>query len=281
MLCFTPLGLALVMLPGIRPPALQVATFASAPQLLGVPVSAQRRALQLQASQTAAAEPSLVKKLSDLLRAAGNRLVAWIQNAIPVGWAVRRCVRWFTFNASAQQLRDLIGLCTAAAPIASAALEAAELREVYARAVKQGACTPSLQKEVEELTRFVENATEKSLATVFATLDADKDGKLSMGEALAGMQAVERGLAPGGAATTPAARQEAVATLLEAMSRARMVAGDLEKTAFAVSVAVEGAVAAVDEDGDGQISLEEAIRAPKRIASWLVVWRDLQQRGKL
>ena len=40
-------------------------------------------------------------------------------------------------------------------------------------------------------------------------------------------------------------------------------------------------LSAVDEDGNGQISLEEAVGAPARVASWLGVWRDLWERGKL
>ena len=36
-----------------------------------------------------------------------------------------------------------------------------------------------------------------------------------------------------------------------------------------------------DADGDGKISVEEALLAPRRVAGWLVTWRELFVRGKL
>ena len=72
-----------------------------------------------------------------------------------------------------------------------------------------------------------------------------------------------------------------VTTLLAAMRRAQTSVEALEKVTYGVSLAVDGAVAAVDADGDGEISLEEAVQAPKRIADWLGVWRDLVVKDKL
>lgn len=72
-----------------------------------------------------------------------------------------------------------------------------------------------------------------------------------------------------------------VATLLEAMRRAQSTAAELERVKYGVSLAVEGAIAAVDEDGDGTVSLREAVQAPGRIADWLRVWQDLVKKGRL
>ena len=68
---------------------------------------------------------------------------------------------------------------------------------------------------------------------------------------------------------------------IEAMRRARTLQEELERAKVGLALAVDGAIAAVDQDGDGQISVEEALQAPSRVVGWLGVWREIVARGKL
>ena len=120
---------------------------------------------------------------------------------------------------------------------------------------------------------------------MLGALDEDGDGRVTLAEALATWKAVA---AAGGACSDASAKQMAAkqmaapaVTLLEAMRRAKSTIDELERLKFGVELAVEGAVAAVDADGDGKLTVEEVVMAPGRIAAWFGVWRDLISRGKL
>lgn len=196
---------------------------------------------------------------------------------VPINWLVRRVVRWLAFSATAVQLRYVIDLCEATVPIAQSALQAARLREVYERACDEGACSPELQQDVAEVTRFLEGTTERALQTTLGQMDADGDGRVSLAECLAAWEAVEgtdRALA-----SPPAAAS--VGAMLEAIRRAQATIEELERLKYGVSLAMEGAVAAVDADGDGRVSIDEMAQAPGRIAGWMGLWSDLLRRGKL
>ena len=113
----------------------------------------------------------------------------------------------------------------------------------------------------------------------FGAMDADGDRTVTLKEALdavsgSGGSAIVPGAMAVGVETTPAA-------LFEAMRRAQELQDELERFRYGVELAMEGAVAAVDEDGDGKVSVREALSAPGRIASWLGVWREMMARGKL
>jgi len=151
---------------------------------------------------------------------------------------------------------------------------------LYARACADGVCTPELQAEALEVRRFIESATEQALAGMIGALDEDGDGRVTLAEALATWKAVAAAV---GASSDASAKQMAVpaVTLLEAMRRAKSTIDELERLKFGVELAVEGAVAAVDADGDGKLTVEEVVMAPGRIAAWFGVWRDLIARGKL
>ena len=69
--------------------------------------------------------------------------------------------------------------------------------------------------------------------------------------------------------------------LLQAMRKAKESKQQLDRLKYSATLLVDGAIAAVDQDGDGQISIEEAVQAPARVASWLTIWKDLLDRGKL
>ena len=214
-----------------------------------------------------------------------DQLMAWILNHIPFDWVLQRVVRWLAFMASAEQIRSLIALCRGAAPIAEGALQGAQLRETYARACLVGECSIKLQAEVEEATRFLDSATEQALQQLFSQLDANRDGKVSFAEALAAWDTATKpalGDGSGGDASRAVAALDPTAVaLLSAMRRAEESMRELDKLKYSVSLAVEGAVAAVDEDGDGKISLDEVVQAPARVAGWLSVWKTLVERGKL
>jgi hypothetical protein len=145
--------------------------------------------------------------------------------------------------------------------------------------------TPELQAEALEVRRFIESATEQALAGMIGALDEDGDGRVTLAEALATWKAVAAavGASSDASAKQMAAKQMAVpaVTLLEAMRRAKSTIDELERLKFGVELAVEGAVAAVDADGDGKLTVEEVVMAPGRIAAWFGVWRDLIARGKL
>lgn len=211
-------------------------------------------------------------------RALSNRLVVWILSLIPINFLIRSCLRWLAFDASKRQLQDIMCLCEALLPIARSASQAAQLREVYAIACEQNVCTPELQAEVIEVTKFMRSTTELALSAFFRALDADGDGKVSLAEALAAWQATEARdvSAEGGSAMAPSA-----ATMLEAMRRAQSAIDELEQLKFSASLALEGAIASVDADGDGQVSLQEALQAPGRIGAWLGTWRRLMNSGKV
>ena len=222
--------------------------------------------------------PTLRQRASALWRSLSSRVLSWLLGLLPVGWIFRTTVRWLAFGASSQQLQYVINICEAGAvPIARSALQAASLREVYARACDEGACTPELQEEIDETGRFLEAATEEALAVLFDRLDANHDGTVSLREALDAMKGGPQatgndGLVP--LVATPA-------TLIEAMRRARTLQEELERAKVGLALAVDGAIAAVDQDGDGQISVEEALQAPSRVVGWLGVWREIVARGKL
>ena len=213
------------------------------------------------------------------------RLTDFSLGLIPIDWIIRRCVQWLAFDASAKQCEYVIALCEGAAPIAQSAKQAATLRELYARACADGVCTPELQAEALEVRRFIESATEQALAGMIGALDEDGDGRVTLAEALATWKAVAAavGASSDASAKQMAAKQMAVpaVTLLEAMRRAKSTIDELERLKFGVELAVEGAVAAVDADGDGKLTVEEVVMAPGRIAAWFGVWRDLIARGKL
>eukprot|EP00900_Chrysochromulina_parva_P002653 jgi/Chrpa1/12389/Chrysochromulina_OHIO_Genome00017378-RA len=120
---------------------------------------------------------------------------------------------------------------------------------------------------------------------MIGALDEDGDGRVTLAEALATWKAVAAavGASSDASAKQMAAKQMAVpaVTLLEAMRRAKSTIDELERLKFGVELAVEGAVAAVDADGDGKLTVEEVVMAPGRIAAWFGVWRDLIARGKL
>jgi len=208
-----------------------------------------------------------------------QRLKQWIWGVIPIDWLVRRAVRWLAFGASKEQLAYILMLCEGVAPIAQSALQAARLREVYERACDEGACTPALQDDVDKVRSFLESATQQALDATFTAMDADGDGRVTLAEALSTWEAVvEEGQRDG---ERTAAVAMPAATLLEAMRRAQTVIEEMERLKYGVSLAVEGAVAAVDADGDGKVSFDEAMQAPGRIASWMGVWRELIARGKV
>lgn len=173
----------------------------------------------------------------------------------------------------------MFAACEGAAPIAEGALQAAELRETYARACAQGSCTLQLQTEFDEATKFLEDATEEALAQLFEKLDANSDGKVSFSEALIAWRVASE-QEPGAEGGVPQLDPTTVA-LLQAMRQAKESKQQLDKLKYSATLLVDGAIAAVDQDGDGQISIEEAVQAPARVASWLTLWKDLLDRGKL
>ena len=247
-----------------------VGTLPRAPAPRAAAPSAPRRsfgaALAAFAWRPAAALGALVSRL---IGAVLSFVFGWVK----IDWVIRRGLRWVVFDASAKQLRELVGTCEGAAPLARAALQGAELRELYRRACREGAVTPALRQEVEDTERFLEAATEAALAACLRAMDADGDGRVSLAEVSAFLDA--------GRTAGEGADSAGEKALVAAMQRARTIAAELERLKVGVTTAVDGAIAAVDADGDGKISVEEALLAPRRVAGWLVTWRELFVRGKL
>lgn len=214
-------------------------------------------------------------------RALTSRVTTWLLERIPVSFFVRSALRWLAFSATAHQLQIVIGFCAGALPIAESAVQAAELRELYTQACTEELCSPELQEQVNATTAFVEDATENALAALIASLDANADGKVSLAELRDAWVCARQPEGESIARAAPSTPTATAASVLEAMRRTKQTVAELERLRYSVTLAVEGAVAAVDEDGDGTITLEEAVGAPQRIASWLEVWRELLERGKL
>ena len=150
---------------------------------------------------------------------------------------------------------------------------------MYARACAEGVCTPALQAEVVDVARAMETGTELALRRLLDELDANRDGRVSLAEALAAWETTTGADDEGGLRAVD--EGSTMATLLRAASRAERAAAELERLSSAASLAVEGAVAAIDEDGDGKISVAEMVTSPKRIAEWLGVWSGLAKDGKV
>ena len=142
----------------------QHATTQSATQnTLPLPLRSSIHASAIQSTPLSSLSTAL-RALAVWLAVFRDRFALWIADLIPFDWIVRRAVRWLAFSASAEQIRFLKEVCQGAAPIAEGALQAAELRETYARAREQGVYTPQLQAEVVDASKFLEDATEQALA---------------------------------------------------------------------------------------------------------------------
>ena len=224
-------------------------------------------------------KPAPIRAVSRICRAVVARVFAIASRLVPIDWFVRRFVRWLAFGASPQQLQYVMNVCSGTVPIAQSALAAAEMREAYQQACHEDACSPELQAEIIAATGYLETATEEMLQAMLQALDADGDGKLSLAEVVAAWQAGQ-GREPnsrlGRATVAPT-----TATLIDALRAVQGVSEKLERLGNVAGVAVDGAISAVDEDGDGKLSIEEVIQAPGRVAAWLGVWKEMLVKGKL
>ena len=222
---------------------------------------------------------SICAGASEAIQHCTTRLRNFFYGLIPVNWIVRFVLRWLAFHATATQLSYVITLCNGVIPIAQSATQAVRLREIYSRACAEGACTPALQEDVGRVRSFLDTATQQALDSFLRAMDSDGDGTVTLAEALTTWEAIQ----PDDTSdqTDPDEAEPPAATLLEAVRRAQNTIDELERLRYGVELAFEGAVAAVDADGDGKVSFEEAVTAPGRIASWMKVWQGLVSRGKL
>ena len=195
-----------------------------------------------------------------------SQLLAWVCSKLPLDLLIKRLVRWLAFGASRQRLKRIIWLCQETVlPIASGALALAELREAMEEACESNDCAPEVREQLEETVRVVAGSVEEALDKVFLELDSDGDGVLTLEEAAS----VLRGQ-PNRKKTLGT-----VAVVLEASNRASEALKATEALKDGIGAAVDeavavvdGAIDAIDEDGDGVISVQEALAAPSNVAQW-------------
>lgn len=212
---------------------------------------------------------------------------------VPINWAARFVIRWVAFSASKEQLDSTLTICRdTVLPVTAAAIAMAELREEIDELCATGeeACSTQSVLSLQAAVASVEEAMEDAIAELFRELDVDGDGRVTLAEAMAAVS---------GTGELSRTREDdgslrPVAAVFEAARAAQAVLDDLAKVEREVEAAVGGASAAVaeavhgvgaavdeatsaiDADGDGRVSLAEAMAAPAAVARW---WRG-RARGR-
>ena len=157
-------------------------------------------------------------------------------------------LRWYAFSASRTELSIAISLMRdAVLPVCTGALAVAELREEVLEAASSGSCPKEVQEALDEGVKTVERELSATLEAALAEFDADGDGIVTIAELRDSL-------------TNPAryGSQRRLVSVLEAARKASIAASEARAL-------VDETVKLVDEDGDGVISLAEAVSAPRRI----------------
>ena len=182
------------------------------------------------------------------LNAMQRRCMAWMIGFFPLTGMIRAALRWYAFSASRSELSLAISLMRdAALPVCTGALAVAELREEVLAACSDGGCSLEVKEVLEGSVATVERQLSEALEAALAEFDADGNGIVTVAELLDSLANPSR-----------LASRQRVLPVLEAAQKASDAI--LQARSF-----VDETVRLVDEDGDGVITLVEAVRAPKRL----------------
>jgi len=171
---------------------------------------------------------------------------------------IRAALRWYAFSASRAELSIAISLMRdAILPVCTGALAVAELREEVLDAASSGSCPKEVQAALEEGVQTVERELSATLEAALAEFDADGDGIVTIAEVRDSLANPSR-----------FASQRRLVSVLEAAKKASVAVSEARTV-------VDETVKLVDEDGDGVISLAEAVNAPRRILDqW---WQSIRR----
>ena len=177
-----------------------------------------------------------------------RRVLSWVIGFFPLTGLIRASLRWYAFSASRAELSLAISLMRdAVLPVCTGALAVAELREEVLGTCSDGSCSLEVQEALDASVASVERELSAALEAALAEFDADGDGVVTVAE-------VRDTLAN----SSRLASQQRLVAVLEAAKKAT-------DTVAQARTFVDDTVRLVDEDGDGVITLAEAIRAPRRL----------------
>ena len=229
--------------------------------------------LWLEPARTSDGKPDAIELGADRVRRRvrkGGRF-SWLGRALGrlrLDTLVVKLLRWLTFRATKAQLSAVMQVC-------AGALALVELREQVDEVCANGSCAVEVRDALEASVVAVEAELEKALVAAFDQIDEDGDGIVTLAEAVTFIRGESTlgASAPVGedagdgetglerramrAAEGAAARSPLIA-VLAAVHDGQMQLGAARRT-------IDSAFAAVDADGDGNISFEELARAPERL----------------
>jgi len=177
-----------------------------------------------------------------------RRVLSWAIGFFPLTGIIRASLRWYAFSASRSELSLAITLMRdAVLPVCTGALAVAELREQVLGACSDGNCSLEVQEALDASVAAVERELSAALEAALSEFDADGDGVVTVAE-------IRDTLAN----SSRLASQQRLVAVLEAAKKAT-------ETVAQAQAFVDETVRLVDEDGDGVITLAEAVKAPKKL----------------